>query len=315
MSAPLPIWRSLLYVPAHVDKYVRAAHRSGAHACILDLEDSVPQGAKSAARLALSASAAAVSQSGAAVLVRVNAEDEHLPTDVHAAVVARVRTVMLPKTASAQAVQRLDALLCDAERDHGLPQGATQVIALIEDVHALARLDEIATVSPRVVGLTLGSEDFSLSAGIDPCEQTLYGPSQQLVFACRRAGIQPFGFPGSIAQFRDRAAFAQTVATARRMGFVGGCAIHPDQVALLNEGMRPTEAELENARALVQADEHARACGQGAFEFRGRMVDAPVVKRAHDLLRCCAAITPARMPAPSFLPEQPAPGQPSQSQA
>ena len=159
------------------------------------------------------------------------------------------------------------------------------LIAQIEDVRTLPLLDAIATSSPRLMGLILGSEDFSVSAGMEPTSEALYGPNQQMLFACRRAGILPFGFPGSISVFRDLEALRALIVRARQMGFVGSYAIHPDQVTVMNEEFLPSAKEIEHARGLLAAHEQALADGRGAFEYQGRMVDPPVVARAQELIR------------------------------
>lgn len=282
--SPPPIWRSMLFVPAHVDKYVQAAHTRGADAYILDLEDSVPLAQKAEARHKLKAAVPSVRQSGAAALVRVNAEEDALAADLAVAVHANVAALMIPKVGSTTALQSIASTLSILEAERGLPDGHTRLIAQIEDVHALARVDEIAQSSPRVMGMILGSEDFSVSAGMEPTGATLFAPNQQMLFACRRAGILPFGFPGSISVFRDLEAFRDTIRLARQMGFVGAYAIHPDQVRVMNEEFLPPADEVAQARELIAACAAAEAKGRGAFEFRGRMVDPPVVARARELI-------------------------------
>jgi citrate lyase subunit beta / citryl-CoA lyase len=280
-----PIWRSMLFVPAHVERYVQSAPTRGADACILDLEDSIPAVQKENARRLLAASVHAVARPGAGVIVRINAELPLRQADLDAAAIAGVHALMVPKVESAATLQVIAGQLDALERARGLPAGSIGLIAQIEHVGALPQMDAIASSSPRLLGMILGSEDFSVSAGMEPLPETLYGPNQQLLFACRRAGILPFGFPGSISVFRDLAAFREIILRARQMGFVGAYAIHPDQVAVMNELFAPTAEDLDWARELLAA--HARALdeGRGALEFRGRMVDPPVVARAQETLR------------------------------
>jgi citrate lyase subunit beta/citryl-CoA lyase len=291
MKANYPVWRSMLFVPAHVDRFVESAHKRGADAYILDLEDSVPLAQKVLARSKLQSAGATVSQSGAAVVVRINNDTTLLADDVSSAIGPQVRALMVPKVSSAEFIQELSDTIAKVEKDRGLTIGHTLVIAQIESVHSLTQMDAIAGSSPRVMGMILGSEDFSLSAGMEPIEQTLFGPNQQLVFACRRAGIYPFGFPGSISQFRDLDAFRKTIRLARNMGFVGSYAIHPDQVRVMNEEFLPPAEEVQHARELLAAYEESKKQGRGAFEFKGRMVDAPVVLRAEDIVRRAARQT------------------------
>jgi len=201
---------------------------------------------------------------------------------------------MIPKIESANQVRALAARIDEIERQRGLPNGHTLLIAQIEHVRALPRMDEIAGSSPRLLGLILGSEDFSLSAGMEPTPEALYAPNQQLVFACRRSGILPFGFPGSISVFRDMELLRRLIDRARDMGFVGSYAIHPNQVAVMNELFAPSAEAVEYARELLASCKEAMAEGRGAFEFQGRMIDPPVVERARETLRRHTTRTPDR---------------------
>lgn len=284
MSRSWPIWRSMLFVPAHVERFVAAAHTRDADAYILDLEDSVPASHKAVARAALASATTTVSQSGAAAVVRINAESALLADDLRAAVNPGVVALLLPKVGSANDVRALDARIGDLERQRGIRAGQTLIIGQIEHVRTLPFLDEIATSSPRLMGLILGSEDFSASAGMQPTPGTLYGPNQQVLFACRRAGILPLGFPGSISVFRDADLLRILICRAREMGFVGSYAIHPSQVAVMNQYFLPSDEEVKHARELLAAAEKAMSLGAAAFEFYGRMVDPPVVARARETL-------------------------------
>jgi citrate lyase subunit beta/citryl-CoA lyase len=289
MSESLPVWRSLLFIPAHVDKFIAKAHERGADACILDLEDSVPLAQKEQARAAVIAAAQAITAKGPAVLVRVNNPWPLTAVDIEAVVCAAVRAIVLPKVEDAVTVQAAAQLLDRLEAERGLAPGHTWLIAQIEDIAALPQLDRIAAASPRLLGMSLGSEDFSVSAGMEPVQETLLWPNQQVVFACRRAGILPFGFPGSIADFSDAPHFRQTIVLARQLGMVGAFCIHPDQVGVLNEVLSPSAEEVEHARGLLAAQAEAEREGRGAFAYRGKMVDPPVVARAREVLRRHAA--------------------------
>jgi citrate lyase subunit beta/citryl-CoA lyase len=284
MRKTFPIWRSMLFVPAHVEKFVAKAHERGADGYILDLEDSVPLAQKALARTLVATAAGMVTRSGAAALARVNQPWEVMTLDLEAVIGARVRAVVLPKVADGDMVRKAAARISDLETQRGLSQEHTLLIAQIEDVAALPRLDEIAASSPRLMGMILGSEDFSASAGMEPIPEALFWPNQQVAFACRRAGILPFGFPDSISDFNDIDKFRATIALAKNLGFVGAFCIHPNQIKVMNEGFTPSHAEVEHAQELLAAYEEALRDGRGAFQFKGKMVDPPIVMRAQELL-------------------------------
>ena len=296
MSATLPLWRSMLFVPAHVEKFVARAHQRGADAYILDLEDSVPMAQKAAARSALPSAVGLVAQSGAAVLVRLNRDWEALGEDLEAAALPGVAALVLPKVDNPAFVREVVARLDRLEAARGLEAGKIRLIAQIEDVHALPRLDAIAASSTRLLGMILGSEDFSASAGMEPVPEALLWPNQQIVFACRRAGILPLGFPGSIAEFADLEGFRRTIRLARQLGFVGAFCIHPDQVAILNQEFMPTPQAIAEARGVLAAYETALKSGQGAAAYQGKMIDPPVVLRAQEVLRRAGAAAQAGKP-------------------
>lgn len=283
MSTP-PVWRSMLFLPAHIEKFVAKAHTRGADAYILDLEDSVPLPQKAHARTVLVQGAQSVSAGGAAALVRVNPDWAWMQLDLDAAVHPQVQAIVLPKVSRADKVQRAAQHIQQLEAQRGMVVGSTWLIAQIEDVDALPHLDEIATSSPRLLGMILGSEDFSVSAGMQPIPEALLMPNQMVQFACRRAGIHPLGFPASIADYDDLDRFVGHIRLAKQMGFVGAFCIHPSQVRVLNEGFSPTEDEILQAQDMVAIYEAALQAGHGAVEYRGKMLDAPVVMRAKNLL-------------------------------
>ena len=280
-----PIWRSMLFVPAHREKFVSKAHEKSADAYILDLEDSVPATEKQTAREGIVASAECVSQMGAAAIVRINQELRLAVRDLEACINPAINGVVIPKVSNGNQLQQLCDLIEELETERCMEIGHTHVIAQIECVDGLANLDNIAQSTSRLIGMSLGTEDFTASAGMEPTPEGLLAPSQAIVFACRRASILPFGFPASIADYSNLDQFKETINFARKLGFVGAMCIHPSQIEVLNEAFSPSDTEIEQARAIIAAYEKGLSEGKGAVAFQGTMIDAPVVTRARELLR------------------------------
>lgn len=280
----IPSWRSLLFLPTHNHKFVDKAHTRGADGYILDLEDSVPIEQKDAARRQIRAAAINVSQSGADALVRINSGLRLAVRDLEYAVSGSVTAIVLPKVTSAAQVRLMADVIDELEVEQGLKFGHTGIIAQIEDVNALPYLDEIATSTPRLLGMNLGSEDFASSAGMQPIPEALFLPNQQLLMACRRANILPLGFPASIADYNEIESFKETIILARKLGFVGAFCIHPKQVEVLNEYFMPSAQEISHAQALIETFEIQSKQGNAVFQFQGKMIDAPVIARAMSLL-------------------------------
>ncbi|HLY87454.1 MAG TPA: CoA ester lyase [Acetobacteraceae bacterium] len=290
MRNDLPAWRSLLFVPVTAEKFVRTGADRGADGVILDLEDAVAPAEKERARTLIADAIPQVARKGGDVLVRVNRPWRLLVRDLEAAVVPGVAALMLTKVDSAEHVVAVAEIVEELEKERGLPAGKLQFVVLVETAAGFFRIESIAKSHPRVVALSLGTEDFTADVGMLPDPEGLLYPKQHTLFAARAAGILPMGFIGSIADFRDQEAFRAIVRRSKRFGFVGASAIHPLQVPVLNEEFSPSEAEVERARRMIAAYDAAYAQGLGAVQFEGAMIDVPVVQRAQNVLARAAAI-------------------------
>lgn len=276
--------RSLLFVPAHLPKFVDKSHERGADGIVLDLEDSVPWPSKSEARHRLGDSIAQAGQKGASVLVRVNHGLRAICADLDVAIVTGVEALVLPKVESAEWIVEIAHEISALEQERDLTPGGIRLVAQIETPAALPRLTAIASAHPRLIAMALGPEDFSAAVGGQPTPDLLLGPNLSVLFAARAAGLVPLGFVGSIGDFADIPKFRETARHAKTLGFAGALAIHPAQVAVLNEAFAPLPHELEWARRVVQAEEEAKAQRLGAFTVDGKMIDRPVILRARALL-------------------------------
>jgi citrate lyase subunit beta/citryl-CoA lyase len=284
LRADLPVWRSLLFVPVIAKKFVDGAAARGADAIILDLEDSVPPAEKPRARTLLQEATEIVARGGADVLVRINRPLRLAIPDIEAAISPRLRALALPKVESANHLRLLCEVIDEIETERGLTLGSTKLLAMVETAEAFFEMPAIARAHAGVVALTLGAEDFSLSVGMLPEAEGLFFPKQQMIIAARSAGILPLGFLGTVADFRDLAAFRATIQRSRRLGFLGAACIHPSQIPILNEEYAPQADDVAHAERVVAAYEQATAQGVGAITVDGKMIDVPVVERAQALL-------------------------------
>lgn len=283
-ATDLPFWRSSLYVPVNVEKYVARAHERGADAIILDLEDSIPVAEKAEARKLIPEAATRAGQGGADIIVRINRPLELAVRDIEAAVCPQVTALMLPKIDSASHLRLLAEVASVAEAKAGMADGATRFIPMIETAEAFPRAFEIAAGHPRNVGLTLGGEDFAMATGAVPDPDVFRYPKQQIIFAASAAGILPLGLIGTVATYSDLDAMRAVIAESRRFGFVGASAIHPAVVPLLNAGFQPSDEEVASARRVIEGFDEAVKTGRASVQVDGKMVDYPVVERAKRLL-------------------------------
>jgi len=279
--------RSLLYVPASSERFIAKAHEREADAIILDLEDAVVPAQKSAARARLATAVPSVRQRGAAVFVRINAEEELWRLDAEAAARAGVFGLLVPKSRDAGMLQHLAAMLEKLERRTGRSQVA--LVPMIEDAGAVLDARAIASATPRVLGLVAGGEDLATALDAEPTLETLYLPKLLVHLAAKAAGVRSFGLLRTVADYGDLAAVEQSAREARALGFDGASCVHPSVVPILNRAFSPSGEELDRASRLIAAADEAKARGEGAFAFEGKMVDEPVVKRARALLERAGA--------------------------
>jgi len=290
MKPDLPVWRSLMYVPVNVEKYVDKAHTRGADCLQLDLEDSVPASEKDAARKLVPEAAGRVRRGGGDVVVRINSPYEVTVKDLDASICEEVDGIAITKVQSAEHVKWIDDLISELEAKRGLRPGHTRLIAMVETPAAFFQMPAIAQSSARLVAMNIGGEDFALENGMEPTEETLLMPKQQMIFAARSAGLMPLGFIASVAAFGDWDAFGRMVRRSRQFGFMGAGCIHPGQVPIVNREYSPSVEEAAYARRVIEENAKAEAAGRASFAIDGKMIDVPVVERARRLLARLAAI-------------------------
>ena len=143
MPRDLPVWRSLLYCPTNVEKYVDKAHTRGADVIQLDLEDSVPPSEKVAARKLVEKAAARVRRGGADVVVRFNQPLSQAVPDIEHSICPDVDALACTKIGGASHVQLLDELVSELEAKRGMTVGHTKFIVMIETSDAFFKIRDI----------------------------------------------------------------------------------------------------------------------------------------------------------------------------
>ena len=278
--------RSSLIMPVNVPAFVEKAHLRGADAIVLDLEDSVPPAEKERARTLVKAAIPMVARGGADVLVRINRPWELGEADLDAVIWPGLAGIAYPKPETPEELQRVDEEIGRLERQRGIAPGTIKIGTSIESVAGLFNARAIAHSTPRLVSIGQGSEDFTLDLEIEPTPEgteLLYGKLYAVLVA-RDAGLYPMGTMRGVADFRDLDGYRESIRLARRIGYRGSSCIHPAQAALLNEGFSPTEAQVEHARRVIEVYAEAEAQGRASVALDGKMIDIPVVERAHRVM-------------------------------
>jgi citrate lyase subunit beta/citryl-CoA lyase len=273
--------RSCLVVPGSAPEKLAKAAGLGADEVVIDLEDAVVPDAKAQARAAVVAALRELDWSRTTVAVRVNAARTpwcHEDVAALAAAATPPRALVLPKVEGAGDVAFAERLL-DGVEAAAPPAAPLRVHALIETAAGVARVQEIAGASPRLEALIVGYADLAASLG-----RTAAGAAdldrwdairEAVLLAARAHDLQ--AIDGPYLGLRPDERFAAQVARARDGGFDGKWAIHPSQVAPLNEAFVPSADEVADAQAVVAALAAAERDGrQGAVALDGRMLDEPV---------------------------------------
>lgn len=281
---PMPLWRSMLYVPVNVERFVTGASKADADAIQLDLEDSIAPSEKDNARTLVQKAAHDAARSGADIVVRINRPLSLAVKDIEASVCPEVKALSLPKIEGPDHVRLLSETVAEAEMRAGIPVGSIGFIVGIETPGAWLEMVRIAQADARVVAMLLGGEDFATSVGMTTDPDNMFGPKQALVIAAAAAGVMPLGVVGSFANFRDLEKFRAMARRSRHLGFRGSGCIHPAQVPILNEEFGPQPEEVAKARDIIQHFNDSQSKGLGAVGLDGAMIDLPVVERARAII-------------------------------
>jgi citrate lyase subunit beta/citryl-CoA lyase len=281
--------RSLLFVPGDSDKKLDKGLTSGADALIVDLEDSVSADRKAAARAITLAFLHAPRREGLKLLVRVNALDTGLTDDdLDAVVSGRPDAIMLPKAAGGVSVTHLHAKLSAREAIASLPDGEIGIVALATETAAsLFTTGTYPGSSPRLAALTWGAEDLSADLGAETNrdDSGRFLDPYRLARSLCLAGAAAAGVPAIdtvYVDFRNDAGLRRECEEARRDGFTAKMAIHPAQVAVINDVFTPMPEAVAHAQSIVAA--FAAQPGAGVVGIGGKMYDRPHLVRAKILL-------------------------------
>jgi len=279
--------RSFLFVPGDSERKLEKAAESNADALIIDLEDSVAASERPRARKTANEF---VSSHGDRVLwIRINPLDtEDALADLRELMPAGPAGIVLPKPQSARDAIQLAKLLDVFEQESNLPQGQTSIMPIAtEQPAALFHLHEYAGATPRLAGLTWGAEDLSASVGASANRDNdgNWLPPYELartlcLFAASAANVA--AVDTVFTDYKDAKGLARYAANARRDGFSGMLAIHPDQVDPINDAFRPSSEEIDRAKRIVEL--FADNPEAGTHGLDGEMIDRPHWLKAKRIL-------------------------------
>jgi len=299
-TAPARPNRCQLFGPASNTKLFAKMAASAADVINIDLEDSVAPSDKDSARANAIEAINTIDWGTKTLSVRINGLDTPYwyrdVVDLLEQAGARLDQIMIPKVGCAGDIYAVDALVTAIEAAKGREKKIDFEV-IIESAAGIAHVEEIAAASPRMVAMSLGAADFAASMGM---QTTGIGGTQEnyymlrdgvkhwsdpwhwaqtaIVAACRTHGVLPVD--GPFGDFSDDEGFRAQALRSATLGMVGKWAIHPKQIALANEVFTPSEEAVAEAREILAAMEQAKANGEGATVYKGRLVDIASIKQA-----------------------------------
>ena len=304
-AAPARPNRCQLFGPGSRPALFEKMAASAADVINLDLEDSVAPQDKDQARQNIIEAVNTIDWGRKTLSVRINGLDTpYWYRDVVELLEQagdRLDQIMIPKVGCAADVYAVDALVTAVERAKGRVRPISFEV-IIETAAGIAHVEEIAASSPRLQAMSLGAADFAASmgmatTGIGGTQENYYMHREgqkywsdpwhwaqaAIVAACRTHGVLPVD--GPFGDFSDDEGFRAQALRSATLGMVGKWAIHPKQVALANEVFTPSEQAVTEAREILAAMEAAKASGQGAAVYKGRLVDIASMRQAEVIVR------------------------------
>lgn len=282
--------RTMMFVPGNAPGMMRDAHIYGADSLMFDLEDSVAYAEKDAARLLVYHSLKVIRYGRCELIARVNPLDTpYGKEDVEAMVRAGVHAIRLPKTETAQDIIDMEREIERVEREAGVENGRTKLIAAIESALGVMNALSICTASVRLIAVALGAEDYCANLKTMRTKEgtELFFARSMILNAARAAKID--AIDTVFSDVEDMEGFEQEVRFIKGLGFDGKSVINPRQIAPVHGIYTPTDAEIERARHIIHAAKEAEEKGSGVVLVNGRMVDRPVVLRAERIIRMAHA--------------------------
>ncbi len=299
-AAPARPNRCQLFGPGSNTKLFPKMAASAADVINLDLEDSVAPSDKDVARANVIEALNTIDWGSKYMSVRINGLDTPYwyrdVVDVLEQAGDRLDQIMIPKVGCAADVYAVDALVTAIERAKTRTKPISFEV-IIESAAGVAHVEEIAASSPRMQAMSLGAADFAASMGM---QTTGIGGTQEnyymlregekhwsdpwhwaqaaIVAACRTHGVLPVD--GPFGDFSDDDGYIAQAKRSATLGMVGKWAIHPKQIALANQVFTPSDEAVSEAREILAAMEQAKANGEGATVYKGRLVDIASIKQA-----------------------------------
>jgi len=277
--------RTMLFMPGNNPSMLQSAGILGADSVILDLEDAVSITEKDSARILVKNAIKCINFNDTEVVVRINPLSSGFGLgDIEE--IARVKPdALMVAKATEEDITTVCKTLDKIEAEEGFEKGSIKLFPLIETAYGIENISSIIQSSPRVIGILLGAEDLTADLGIKRTREgeEIFYARNKVASVCRAHKIAAIDTP--FADMTDCEGFEKDIQRAKSLGLTGKAAINPRQVDTIHDIFAPSEAEIDYAKRVMKATEEAKKEGIGVFSLDGKMVDAPIIARAEDILK------------------------------
>lgn len=282
--------RTMMFMNAQKPGLIKDAYIYGTDSIILDLEDAVAENQKDAARFSLYHALKSIDYGDTEVIVRINGLDTpHWQEDIRVVVAGGADGIRIAKCESADDVHKVEDKVLEAEREFGVEEGRTLLMAALESPKGILNAYEICTASERMFGVAISGGDFrkSMHVQIQRGGIEMLTARGQMLIAARAAGVQCFDtmFPN----IDDREGFKAEVIQNHEMGFDGKSIVNPRQIEFVHKTFAPTPKEIAYAEKLVRGCQAQADAGIGVYTVDGKMVDIPFFEDAKRIIALAKA--------------------------
>ena len=266
--------RTMMFLNAQKPGLIKDPYIYKPDSIMLDLEDAVAEKEKDAARFSLYHALQEIDYHGVERVVRINGLDStYWKEDIRCAVAGGCDAIRIPKTESAQDVKAVETEVENAEKEFGIPEGRTLIMAALESARGIMKALDICEASERLFGIALSGGDYTkdLQTHITGTGVELMGARQNMVIAARAAGVQCFDTV--YTDLDDMDGFKKDVETIHLMGFDGKSIINPRQIEVVHDIFTPSQKDIIFAEKVVKEIDDKKAKGIGVFTVDGKMID------------------------------------------
>lgn len=278
---PQYLMRSLMFVPANNERYIKSAIHSDADVILLDVEDSVPGNVNKQAARDNIISYVQKRAFNQILFPRINdRESGHLLKDLTQLTIPGVEGFMYPKSQTASDIYFIDKLLETIEYEKNIKVGTYKLIPLIETTSAVLHAEEICKASSRVIAVAFGCEDYvtDLHGIHDDDEQSIFTARAIIAMAARASNVVPIDTVH--VKIRDLADLEKNLKIAKNLGFEGMLVLNPAELPLVHRYFSPTEKEYLQAKAMLDASEKAKVNAKGVVVMDNLFIGPPMVNQA-----------------------------------